>query len=132
MAGEQDIGGKEAAKKDSSPFAYTKIKAEHEVKEGETLKLPDLLESVLGAAEIEALFRDLAALTVVREIIPKQGPRDYVGEGRQVLSLEDGRETWSYGQYQYAMFSEKDAKDLVVRFNDRDIVESYTFNTTNR
>ena len=46
--------------------------------------------------------------------------------------LEDGRETWSYGQYQYRMFSEKDAKDLVVRFTDDDIVESYTFNINNR
>ena len=46
--------------------------------------------------------------------------------------LEDGRETWSYGQYQYRMFSEKDAKDLVVRFSDDDIVESYTFNINNR
>ena len=48
------------------------------------------------------------------------------------VGLEDGRETWSYGQYHYTMLSEKDAKDLVVRFNEKDIVESYTFNTTNR
>jgi outer membrane protein assembly factor BamE (lipoprotein component of BamABCDE complex) len=46
------------------------------------------------------------------------------------VGLEDGQETWSYGQYRYTMFSEKDAKDLVVRFTDNDIVQSYTFNTT--
>jgi hypothetical protein len=48
------------------------------------------------------------------------------------VGLEDGLETWSYGKYRYAMFSEKDAKDLVVRFTADNIVESYTFNTTNR
>ena len=61
----------------------------------------------------------------------KEEIRNMFGEPWRI-GLEDGRETWSYGQYQYAMFSEKDAKDLVVRFNDKAIVESYTFNTTNR
>ena len=48
------------------------------------------------------------------------------------VGLEDGLETWSYGKYHYRMFREKDAKDLVVRFNKNNIVDSYTFNTTNR
>ena len=48
------------------------------------------------------------------------------------VGLEDGQETWSYGKYDYTVFSEKGAKDLVIRFTDRDIVESYTFNTTVR
>jgi len=61
----------------------------------------------------------------------KEEIRNIFGEPWRV-GLEDGQETWSYGQYHYAMFSEKDAKDLVVRFNDKDLVESYTFNTTNR
>ena len=48
------------------------------------------------------------------------------------VGLEDGLETWTYGQYKYRMFSDKDAnKDLVVRFTDDDIVDSYTFNMTN-
>jgi hypothetical protein len=48
------------------------------------------------------------------------------------VGLESGQETWSYGKYHYTMFSEKDAKDLVVRFTDDNVVESYTFNITNR
>lgn len=47
------------------------------------------------------------------------------------VGLEDGLETWSYGKYKYKMFSEKDAKDLVVRFRADNVVESYSFNTTN-
>jgi hypothetical protein len=61
----------------------------------------------------------------------KKEIRNMFGEPWRV-GLEDGLETWSYGKYHYSMFSEKDAKDLVVRFTDKDVVESYTFNTTNQ
>jgi len=61
----------------------------------------------------------------------KEDIRAMFGEPWRV-GLEDGLETWSYGRYQYRMFSEKDARDLVVRFTGNNIVESYTFNITNR
>ena len=61
----------------------------------------------------------------------KEEIRAMFGEPWRV-GLENGEETWSYGKYHYTMFSEKDAKDLVVRFTDDNVVESYTFNTTNR
>ncbi len=44
--------------------------------------------------------------------------------------IEDGYETWTYGRYRYAIFSDAKTKDLVVRFDDQGIVMSYTFNTT--
>jgi hypothetical protein len=47
------------------------------------------------------------------------------------IGLENGLETWTYGKYKYRGFTETEAKDLVVRFS-KDIVESYTFSTTNR
>jgi outer membrane protein assembly factor BamE (lipoprotein component of BamABCDE complex) len=48
------------------------------------------------------------------------------------IGLENGLETWTYGKYKYRGFTETEAKDLVVRFSAKDIVESYTFSTTNR
>jgi len=60
----------------------------------------------------------------------KEDIRAMFGEPWRV-GLEDGLETWSYGQYKYQMFSEKDAKDLVIRFGVNNVVESYTYNTTN-
>ena len=48
------------------------------------------------------------------------------------VGLENGQETWTYGKYRYKGLQETDAKDLVVRFTEQDIVESYTFSTTNR
>lgn len=39
--------------------------------------------------------------------------------------LEDGRRTWTYGQYSMTV-----TRDLVVRFNDKDIVVSYSFSSS--
>ena len=44
--------------------------------------------------------------------------------------LEDGQETWTYGHYRYALLGETRTRDLVVRFDDRDVVVSYSFNSS--
>ncbi len=43
---------------------------------------------------------------------------------------KDGQLTWTYGKYQYRLFGNASTQDLVIHFNDRNIVVSYTFNTT--
>jgi len=44
--------------------------------------------------------------------------------------FEDGQRTWSYGEYRYSLFGDPLARDLVVKFDDRGVVSSYTYNTT--
>lgn len=44
--------------------------------------------------------------------------------------VEDGRETWTYGYYKYSLFSDAKTRDLVVRFDSKGKVVSYTFNST--
>jgi outer membrane protein assembly factor BamE (lipoprotein component of BamABCDE complex) len=44
--------------------------------------------------------------------------------------LESGQKTWTYGNYRYALFQEKQATDLVIRFDQNNVVVSYTFSTT--
>jgi len=44
--------------------------------------------------------------------------------------VEDGRVTWTYGRYKYRLFGETETTDLVLRFDDRGVVVSYTFSTT--
>lgn len=44
--------------------------------------------------------------------------------------LESGQKTWTYGNYKYALFQEKQATDLVIRFDENNVVASYTFSTT--
>ncbi len=44
--------------------------------------------------------------------------------------IEDGTKTWTYGKYQYGLLGGTSTKDLVVRFDERGVVTSYTYNTT--
>lgn len=44
--------------------------------------------------------------------------------------LESGQKTWTYGSYSYGIFLDKNAKDLVIRFDEKNTVASYTFSTT--
>jgi len=44
--------------------------------------------------------------------------------------VEDGLETWTYGHYRYSVFGRARTRDLVLRFDDRGVVVSYTYNTT--
>jgi hypothetical protein len=46
------------------------------------------------------------------------------------VGLEDGLRTWTYGRYRYRLLGQTNSKDLVIRFDDRDVVVSYSFNTT--
>lgn len=44
--------------------------------------------------------------------------------------LESGQKTWTYGTYSYGVLQEKQATDLVIRFDKNNVVASYTFSTT--
>lgn len=46
--------------------------------------------------------------------------------------MEDGRPTWTYGIYKYALFGGNDSQDLLIRFDPQGVVRSYTFNTTRK
>lgn len=61
--------------------------------------------------------------TTQKEIRTIFGPPWQVG-------IEDGQPTWTYAKYRYKVGRRESAQDLVIRFNERDVVASYTFNTT--
>jgi len=46
------------------------------------------------------------------------------------VGVEDGRGTWTYGKYRYRLFGEPSTTDLVVKFDDKNVVVSYSFSTT--
>lgn len=46
--------------------------------------------------------------------------------------IENGLKTWTYGNYRYSAFSESETEDLVIKFDKRNIVSSYTYNSTKR
>ncbi len=45
--------------------------------------------------------------------------------------LEDGLETWTYGRYRYRLFKDSESSDLVIRFDNKGVVTSYSYSTTN-
>ena len=44
--------------------------------------------------------------------------------------VQDGQPAWTYGSYDYSLFGERKAKDLVVQFDEKAKVSSFTFSTT--
>ena len=44
--------------------------------------------------------------------------------------VKDGKPAWTYGIYDYSLFGEKKAKDMVVQFDDKGKVTSFTYSTT--
>ena len=44
--------------------------------------------------------------------------------------INDGELAWTYGNYDYALFGERKAKDLVIQFDDKGVVTTFTFSTT--
>ena len=44
--------------------------------------------------------------------------------------IEDGLKTWTYAKYRYRLFGSTSTTDLKVRFSAENVVESYSFNTT--
>ncbi len=46
--------------------------------------------------------------------------------------IEDGNKTWTYGNYEYSLFSDHSAEDLVIKFDKHKVVSAFVFNTTKR
>ncbi|MDO9105431.1 MAG: outer membrane protein assembly factor BamE [Methylovulum sp.] len=46
--------------------------------------------------------------------------------------IENGLKTWTYGNYRYNAFTESETEDLVIKFDKRGVVSSYTYNSTKR
>ena len=44
--------------------------------------------------------------------------------------IQDGGLVWTYGNYDYSLFSKREAKDLVIQFDEKGLVTTYTFSTT--
>ena len=99
-----------------------------------------LFANLLGIAAMFVLFTGGCA-TVGRDFPVSQVSDIRIGKTTQDdiratfgspwrVGIEDGRRTWTYGKYCYRLFGQASTRDLVIRFDDRNVVVSYTFNTT--
>jgi len=46
------------------------------------------------------------------------------------VGVENGKRTWTYGRYQYRLIGKPSTRDLLIRFNNQNVVEHFSFNTT--
>lgn len=46
------------------------------------------------------------------------------------VGIEDGQNTWTYGKYRYKLFGDASTQDLLIRFDNQNMVSSFIFNTT--
>jgi len=46
--------------------------------------------------------------------------------------IEDGKRTWTYGDYRYSLFNDGSTEDLLIRFDKNGVVSSFVFNTSKR
>ena len=93
------------------------------------------------AVALAALAAGAGCLTVGREFDAAAVPRLQVGvttraDVQRLLGdpwrtgLEDGRATWTFGEYRYRLLGESDTRDLVVRFAPDGVISSYSFSST--
>jgi hypothetical protein len=93
----------------------------------------------LGIASLAAL--SLACMTVGEDFAVGRVSHIQIGkttqkEVRQMFGepwrtgLEDGQHTWTYGYYKYNLLGASQTRDLVIRYDDKGVVRSYTFNST--
>lgn len=47
------------------------------------------------------------------------------------VGFENGKTKWTYGYYQYRLFSESETKDLTITFSPRGVVSDYTYSSSN-
>ncbi len=94
-----------------------------------------LLISAISATQLTGCF------TVGQEFAATRVPEIKIGQTRKQditemfgtpwrSGMEDGRPTWTYGIYKYALFGATDSQDLLIRFDGQGVVRSYNFSST--
>jgi outer membrane protein assembly factor BamE (lipoprotein component of BamABCDE complex) len=94
-----------------------------------TLFSAGLLLLLTGCANVGHEFPDHRVSELEMGETTQQDVRRIFGEPWRV-GYEDGMRTWTYGKYHYTLLGSPTTKDLVIRFDKNNVVQSYTYNTT--
>lgn len=88
-----------------------------------------MLTNLIGCASVGKEFAASRVIELKIGETTQQEVREMFGAPWRT-GIEDGRRTWTYGNYHYSLFGAEDTQDLVIRFDKYKIVRSYTFNST--
>ena len=84
---------------------------------------------VSGCITLGKDFPDANVSSITNGVTTKNEIRRLFGPP-WLSGIKDGQPAWTYGSYDYSLFGERKAKDLVVQFDDKGKVSSFTFSTT--
>lgn len=87
-----------------------------------------VLFAIIGCATIGHQFPSDAVSHITIGETTQDEIREFFGTPWRI-GIEDGNRTWIYGYYRYKLFGDSITRDLVIRFNDKNVVISYSFNT---
>jgi outer membrane protein assembly factor BamE (lipoprotein component of BamABCDE complex) len=82
-----------------------------------------------ACAQVGKPFPEQNVLAIKKGVTTKEEVRRLFGEPWRT-GYEDGQQTWTYGNYRYTVLGQKDNSDLVIRFNEKDVVSSYSYSAT--
>ena len=103
----------------------------------------NILRKTLGGLVVSVFLLSSGCASVGHEFPAGQISTIHIGETTQNdiyttfgkpwrTGMDNGMKTWTYGNYRFSLFSDHSAEDLVVKFDKRNIVSAFTFNTTKR
>ena len=84
---------------------------------------------VSGCITLGKDFPEVNVSTISIGVTTKNEVRKLFGSP-WLSGVQDGKPAWTYGIYDYSLFGERKAKDLVVQFDDSGKVSSFTYSTT--
>lgn len=94
--------------------------------------LPALaLVAFTACAQVGKPFPEQNVLAIKKGVTTKEEVTRLFGDPWRT-GYEDGEQTWTYGNYKYDVLGNKQNSDLVIRFNDKGIVSSYSYSTTKK
>ena len=88
-----------------------------------------LILFVSGCITLGKDFPEANVSTILIGVTTKNEVRKLFGSP-WLSGVHDGKPAWTYGIYDYSLFGERKAKDLVVQFDDSGKVSSFTYSTT--
>ena len=84
---------------------------------------------VSGCITLGKDFSEANVSSITIGVTTKNEVRRFFGSP-WLSGVQDGQKAWTYGIYDYSLFGERKAKDLLVQFDDQGKVSSFTFSTT--
>ncbi len=88
-----------------------------------------LMSLITSCANMGRPFKFQGSASIQNGKTTKEDVQKIYGQPFRV-GVENGKEKWTYGQYQYRVFGDSTTRDLNITFNEKNIVEDYSYSSS--